>query len=72
MSNWIDVHLDVLASSPEEMDEIENAYSTPLPFSFVGVQLGLADMSDGARGAPEGEEDAISFSPQISGFNQLS
>jgi hypothetical protein len=29
MSNWIDMHLDVLASSPDEIDAIESALKNP-------------------------------------------
>ena len=29
MSNWVDVHLDVLASSPEEINQIEGALQKP-------------------------------------------
>jgi hypothetical protein len=29
MSNWVDVHLDVLASSPEEINQIEGALQQP-------------------------------------------
>lgn len=29
MSNWVDVHLDVLASSPDEINDIENALQNP-------------------------------------------
>jgi len=29
MSNWVDVHLDALASSPEEINQIERALQNP-------------------------------------------
>jgi hypothetical protein len=29
-SNWVDMHLDVLASSPQQINEIENALKNPL------------------------------------------
>lgn len=61
MSNWIDVTLDVLASSPEEINKIDAALQQPCQelLAWVAKRSG-----EDPREIAAGVKDLVSFEPK--------